>query len=204
MTDRQNLARDTPVATPIPVSPPSVAVVPNAQPAIPLEQRLSGDAGAQTIDVTTGLTSRELEDIRPQASTSSRVEAAARPVIMQVVHTITRSNLEGVIEVRLSPEELGRVKLAMSQAEAGITVHITAERPETLDLMRRNIEMLESELRDQGFQNLSFSFDQDGAENRSEDETTPDRDDTPSASGLRVEVAAILAPIQDGRLDIRL
>lgn len=67
---------------------------------------------------------------------------------------------DGGVEITLSPEELGRVRLTMSGAEGAMTITIQAERGETLDLLRRNIELLAQELRDMGFGTLSFSFGQ--------------------------------------------
>jgi len=70
--------------------------------------------------------------------------------------------LDGTLEVSLSPEELGRVKLTMTPQEAGLTIAIQAERPETLDLLRRHIDILARELADQGFTSVSFDFGQAG------------------------------------------
>lgn len=64
------------------------------------------------------------------------------------------------VEISLSPEELGRVRLTLHASDQGMSVAIQAERPETLDLMRRNIDSLARDMRDLGFNSLSFSFDQ--------------------------------------------
>ena len=62
------------------------------------------------------------------------------------------------VEIALNPRELGRVRMSISAAEAGITVSVIAERPETLDLMRRNIEQLTREFQTIGYENIAFSF----------------------------------------------
>ena len=62
------------------------------------------------------------------------------------------------VELALSPEELGRVKLSISAAENTITVNVMAERPETLDLMRRHIEQLAKEFETLGYQDIKFAF----------------------------------------------
>jgi flagellar hook-length control protein FliK len=62
------------------------------------------------------------------------------------------------VELALSPEELGRVKLSISAAENAITVNVLAERPETLDLMRRHIEQLAKEFETLGYQDIKFAF----------------------------------------------
>jgi flagellar hook-length control protein FliK len=62
------------------------------------------------------------------------------------------------VELSLNPRELGRVKLSISVNELGITVNVVAERPETLDLMRRNIDQLGREFQSIGYENINFAF----------------------------------------------
>lgn len=182
---------------------PAIMAAPVVQGAVPRDAPLPRETMSPAIDATTGLTPSEGEELHRQAPATTRNEPAGRPVINQVVHMVLRAAPEGVVEVRLSPEELGRVRLSMSQAEVGMTVHISAERPETLDLMRRNIDMLESDLRDQGFQDLNFSFGE-GAPGDPRQDFSTDNDDTSLAPGIRADMAPRPAPVHDGRLDIRL
>lgn len=136
--------------------------------------------------------------------TAPRFETAARPVITQLVQA-TKTATDGVIEVKLSPEELGRVRLTMSNGETGMTVLVTAERQETLDLLRRNIDLFAADLAEQGFTDLNFSFGQNGAD---------DQKDFRSDSGLDNEDIVLqptngathpAGPIaSSGRLDLRL
>ncbi len=62
------------------------------------------------------------------------------------------------VEVALNPEELGRVRIALTSLDTGLSVAIIAERPETLDLMRRHIEQLETEFRQLGYEDIGFEF----------------------------------------------
>ncbi|MBV1896410.1 MAG: flagellar hook-length control protein FliK [Rhodobacteraceae bacterium] len=62
------------------------------------------------------------------------------------------------VEVALNPEELGRVRIALTNLDTGLSVSIMAERPETLELMRRHIEQLETEFRQLGYENIGFEF----------------------------------------------
>lgn len=64
------------------------------------------------------------------------------------------------IEISLSPEELGRVRLTFSPSENGMAVSIITERPETLDLIRKNINSLAHEFLGIGYENVSFDFSQ--------------------------------------------
>lgn len=159
---------------------------------------LKEDGPSQTPLTERGEVGRKVEAPPP------RIETAARPVITQVVHA-AKTAVDGVIEVKLSPEELGRVRLAMTTGEAGLTVLVTAERQETLDLLRRNIDQFAADLAEQGFTALSFSFGEDTTDDPKRDfsETGPDEADVflqPLSADTR---DAKLIP-SDGRLDLRL
>ncbi len=65
----------------------------------------------------------------------------------------------GNLEVRMSPEELGALRISFSQGDAGLTVVIQADRPETLDLFRRNIEQFSEDLKALGYEDVSMSFE---------------------------------------------
>ena len=67
------------------------------------------------------------------------------------------------VELLLAPEELGRVRLVLNPAEGGISVRIAADRPETLDLLRRHSGELAQDLAALGFEGATFTF---GGEDR--------------------------------------
>lgn len=60
-------------------------------------------------------------------------------VIRQVVEVMAQA-IHRPVEITLSPQELGRVRMSVHNDEGKITVNIIAERADTLDLMRRNID----------------------------------------------------------------
>lgn len=62
------------------------------------------------------------------------------------------------VELVLSPEELGRVRMTLTTQDGALTLAIRADRAETADLMRRHIDQLAQDFRDLGFTDLSFSF----------------------------------------------
>ena len=133
-----------------------------------------------------------------------RIETAARPVITQLVHA-AKAAVDGVIEVKLSPEELGRVRLVMTTGEAGMNVLVTAERPETLDLLRRNIDQFATDLAEQGFTDLSFSFSDDTTEDQQRDFSERGSGETEvSLQPLTVDERDTNSISSDGRLDLRL
>ncbi|MES2145313.1 MAG: flagellar hook-length control protein FliK, partial [Pseudomonadota bacterium] len=66
------------------------------------------------------------------------------------------------VEVILSPEELGRVQMDFRADGDNVRVFLTAERPDTLDLLRRHADQLAAELRQAGYSGASLSFGQWG------------------------------------------
>ena len=111
------------------------------------------------------------------------------------------------VEVTLSPEELGRVRMSLSTQDGALTMSVQADRPETLDLLRRNIDQLVRDFRDLGFNDLSFSFgDRRDPHAR---ETRPDETDTEDGLGMTATAqmpqrSLQAAPGADGGLDLRL
>lgn len=91
------------------------------------------------------------------ASAQSPVAAQGAAVTAQLAAAVSRS-AEGTLEVRLDPQELGRVKLGLSGSSESLTVTIIAERPETLELIRRNLESFSADLADMGFAGLNFEM----------------------------------------------
>ncbi len=81
----------------------------------------------------------------------------ALTVIRQVSDAI-RLSPGGGIDIALSPEELGSVRLKLTGNEGQMTVIVQADRQETLDLMRRHIDSLSNEFRSIGYGDVSFSF----------------------------------------------
>jgi len=111
---------------------------------------------------------------------------------------------EEVVELKLRPEELGHLRFRMTHGEHGLILNISAERTETLDLLRRNIDQLARTLSDLGYESSSFSFDDSPTEQRDSGSAANLRDDggdisqePPSAS---LEPLGVSAP----GLDIRI
>ncbi len=130
------------------------------------------------------LESKAFDDMTPgQLSDQHRIaNIAVTPVITkadlpshiprQLAEVLNTSSGKSV-EVALRPEELGRVKMSITQAENGVIVNILAERPDTLDLLRRHIDQLNHELKLLGYQSPQFSFQNEG------ESPSPDQNDTP-------------------------
>ena len=79
----------------------------------------------------------------------------------------------GTAELRLAPEELGPLRLSVERSEDGLRLVIEAARPETADLLRRHIEALRQELRQEGLGSVGVSIG--GGESRREGGAAPHR-----------------------------
>lgn len=155
----------------IPAQPPQTsALIPQFYaPAAPLRGTVPA-AGAQTPDILESASEMRLypsepalsqnwESISPQFHHSATATRPPLPpqVAAQLIEVV-RQLPNRPVDIALSPEELGRVRLSITTQEAGITVNILAERPETLELLRRHIDQLGQEFRDLGFADVAFAF----------------------------------------------
>jgi len=104
-----------------------------------------------------------------------------RHVAQQVMAGI-KATPEKTADIFLSPAELGRVRISLQSGDAGIVVSIMADRPETLDLLRRNVELLAQDFHDIGYGSAEFSF---GQEQGAGTQTSDHRAGTPSAGTAR-------------------
>ncbi|MEP4700724.1 MAG: flagellar hook-length control protein FliK, partial [Parasphingorhabdus sp.] len=66
------------------------------------------------------------------------------------------------VEIVLQPEELGRIRMTLVSSDGGMVLTVVADRAETLDLLRRNIADLGSELNRLGYDSVDFNFSQSG------------------------------------------
>ncbi len=140
------------------------------------------------------------------AAPLSRAEMAQN-ILRQIAGSLSQTR-EGSVEIRLEPEELGRLRMQITPGDQGVAVHVSADRQETLDLMRRNIEQLARELRDLGYQQTSFSFDGQGnrgqrALDQQTAETGPATVQSETANDADIAAVARNAAPGDG-LDLRL
>lgn len=102
--------------------------------------------------------------------------------------------------VTLEPEDLGRLRVSFQQGEHGAILHVIAERVETIELVKRHVDMLGAELRREGFSGFSF-----GAETGSGSSGHGDSGSTPASTVSDPIPAGPSEPRRtpDGRLDLR-
>lgn len=157
---------------PIPLAPPSEA---RSHPADP-----SPEVHAERGDGTLSALHDAGDGFRRSHEADPRLPVQPRSVAAQIAEAV-RTPSGNAVEVRLSPEELGRVRVSMSPGENGLVVQLVAERPETLDLLRRHVDILAAELRDAGFSDLEFAFRHEGGQSDHASETAEDRYQDPEA-----------------------
>lgn len=182
------------------VRPPDVT--PESAPEMPSETKPASVENADPIkaDITLHLS----RDLRIEVPT----DMANRPRIVHP-HEVTRQIAEKVaasdqnrIEITLTPEELGKIRLVITPGESP-EVSVYSDNRETLDLLRRNADLLQKELRDTGFGGASLSF---GEENRGKAPAsfTHGRFGTAAEPGSSPAPVMPPPPAADRRLDIRI
>lgn len=66
--------------------------------------------------------------------------------------------------LRFSPSELGAIDIAFRSGYSGLAIHVHADRPESGEMLRRHIGLLQQELMDSGVNDSGLSFS-DGSKN---------------------------------------
>jgi hypothetical protein len=103
--------------------------------------------------------------------------ATPAPVALQDLPRIAalalRDGPQQQIELRLDPPELGLVRFGLDHQAGGLVVTIIAERPDTVDLLRRHAEQFLADLRQTGFQGASLQFGTSGGFGGQGTERTP-------------------------------
>ena len=105
----------------------------------------------------------------PPTSSVGDVQAPASPIVSntaaradvprhaaQQISASVQILADDTAEVSLNPEELGRVRIAISTLETGVLIALTAERGETVEMLRRHESDLETAFRDMGHTNIAF------------------------------------------------
>lgn len=198
-----NMAPNPPISHPQPkpggtLAAPAQSVMPELAHAIP---QTEPDAPAQQ-----GLPPVHQLDVKPMASAPHNTAdlASAREVTRQITAHLTPLE-PGTTEISLSPEELGKLRMSVTTREGAVTLVITAERPETAELMRRNADQMLQDFRTAGMGNLNLSF-QDRAPERqnSAGVWTQITDDADTPIAAPNQTIANQAIIQSDHLDLRL
>ncbi len=100
-------------------------------------------------------------DLKPQAH--MRGAEVPRMILVQIAEVV-RQQPDRPVELTLSPEELGRLRMSFQSEGASMHIVLSFERPDTLDLMRRHIDQLAQDMREFGMSDVSFTFQQQTSE----------------------------------------
>jgi len=98
----------------------------------------------------------------PSGATMLQPDASptlVRGVAVQIAQAMP-SGADRSVEISLDPVELGKVRLTLNMTESGMAVQILADRPETLELMRKNTDALTAEFLEMGYAEVGFQFAQ--------------------------------------------
>lgn len=147
----------------------------------------------------------QLTPLGPSAPQAATAQSAAAQMAA-AMHAQPGARMpDQPIEIALDPPELGRVRMVFSHVDGALVLAITADRPETLDLMRRHADLLAREFSDAGLGGTAFSFQGQQNGNSSKTEHKPTR-----TAGFG-EPSAATGPqpgpgphAHDGALDLRL
>lgn len=137
-------------------------------------------------------------------SNASSSSSASAPILTQQGAALADHMIEvaqaapdGPVTLTLSPDDLGTLCFEVQQSADGVSVHLTVERSETLDLLRRHADQLMDAFRQSGFSGASFTFG--GGEGGQRDRPPP-----PPAVAWPEPIPPMAERFAVGLLDMRL
>ncbi len=173
----------------------------------PVVLSASGEAPLSRIEMSAPFPATSPEATRPPHPVMPHAAPPTQQMVGQIIEML-EAGQNRAVELRLQPEELGRISISLSQdSTGGLTVGMNAERADTLDLARRNIELLGQELRRLGYGSVEFHFGGGGAGDHSggnqADSRVPDRVQM-TADAADHEVRQVTAYTAIEGIDLRL
>ncbi|MDO5704767.1 MAG: flagellar hook-length control protein FliK, partial [Paracoccus sp. (in: a-proteobacteria)] len=135
--------------------------------------------------------------------TTPRTAETHAPAVARQIAQAAVTLREGEIELALAPEELGRLRLRVTQAEGGATVTVWFERPEVLEAARRHLDLLIRDLQDSGFESPSLDLRDESTWNGPDQDASEDRASADAALVPATDESPRHVPLSDRPLDIR-
>jgi hypothetical protein len=99
-------------------------------------------------------------------ATAAAPPAGAVPHLAASIVAMSRHGAADVVDVTLSPDELGGVRLRLevdAHDPERMIVHLAFDRPDTMELFRRNADLLSEAIRAAGYSETKLDFGQAGA-----------------------------------------
>ncbi|WP_313136263.1 flagellar hook-length control protein FliK [Paracoccus jeotgali] len=142
--------------------------------------------------------------------TPSHVTAAntTAPVHQQIASALVAATPDSPeTELLLAPEELGKLRFVFGKDDGALTILITAERPETLQLLRRNADSLIQNLNQLGLTDATIDFGDGSSRDRDHPAAKGGPSDTDPLAVQQVPAQPTdkpPMPLRFGRLELRL
>jgi flagellar hook-length control protein FliK len=185
----------------------SASAATNVQTVLAPQKELLKETGLSSLEPTIFVEAKRTQGLTAQPATQmaqNTQSPEARQIANQLAVQFSKQS-DGTTVIRLNPEELGQVRMALKNVEGVMTMTILAERPETADAMRRNINELAQEFKSLGYSDLNFAFGGD---------ETPQQNGSSLPEGFDDSDSSSMPPPQDvtkqpdevvsDRLDLRL
>ena len=178
----------------------------------------SGDGNATQANANAGQTqsSHQAQQAQKTAHQQQPQHAAKNKVVDQVTVQINKAIKAGAdkINIRLYPQHLGRVEVRLEVAHDGRTVAmVTADKPETLEMLRRDSDQLSKALQDAGLdmQSGDLNYNLKGQDDGNKQQLASGKtggeeveDDTLESDVMETAVAAHeMGVLHNGRVDVR-
>ena len=197
----KTLAADIPLLVPQAIPADRIIVVPGR------EMSAIGDPGDVSLNLANGTAPSLVA--RPSGTGMPDLPVLAQSASQQIVNASAQLQAEpgGPIDIALDPPELGRVRLSLVEVNGAMTVSITAERPETADLMRRHLALLADEFARQGLDAPMVDIsggDQGGRQPRDDDQSGADNGQDRAIGHPIVSTANAAPRVAAAGLDLRL
>lgn len=162
---RQNDAFQ-PLFAPVQAAVQTVEATETAAPAPAVVSAVSDTAAAQPAVFTAP---NELKGKAVSAPVVSQKQTPVNDLVDQIKVKITKAFKDGAdkIEIILRPKELGTIRVRLETDKDGkTTVHLTASRAETIDMLQRDVSALKQALNDAGLNtgDQAFTFNYRGEE----------------------------------------
>ncbi len=149
-------------------------------------------------------------DIRPtEPAPIPRPDPVPTQLAQRIAAVPMMTDRDAPLELTLDPPELGAIRVSVSRGAEGMVLHLQADLPETLDLLRRNGAALMQELQRQGLDHAGFSFsgrDPGGQQHRPDAPPPVVREDDAQIHPSHIPDRSPVASARTGQsgLDIRL
>jgi flagellar hook-length control protein FliK len=186
----------------------AVATVPGADAAV----ASAANAAATTVSVPVSGDAQTAAAVQTGANPTPTMPAQVLPAYEQVAVNLKQAAQSGTgsIEIQLKPASLGAIQVKLDVTHDGhITAVISADRSDTLNLLRQDSQSLQQALRDAGLKtdsgSLSFNLRGDAqsfAQNAAPTQSAPAYDDRSPSSTAPADAPSSRYRRHDGALDI--